>query len=174
MEQAEVLERPGRPPARRRTRLLLSAVAVLAVAGWVADHEVRDREKDAVERCAEAATSATARTDAQMAMIRAYVQPALLSVPAGSGQDGFYALVADEARKVEPRMRTALATCRDVDVLALHRGLAGRQEAYVAHLAARADWLAEIAADGRAYYRDRPELARLREAAFGGEQGAGS
>ncbi|MDN4160093.1 hypothetical protein [Nocardioides abyssi] len=166
MEQPEVLEQPGRAPVRRRTHLLLAAAAVLAVAGWAADHDLREQEERAVAGCREAATAATARTDASMAMIRAYVQPALLSVPEGSSQDGFFALVADEALEVAPRMDEALVRCRDVDVLPVHRALQRQRDAYVDHLAARADWLAEIAADGRAYYRDRPELNRLREAAF--------
>lgn len=167
MEQPEVLEEPGRAPVPRRTRWLLAAAAVLLLLGWAGDRELREREERAVEGCREAATAATGRTDASMAMIRAYVQPALLSVPAGTGQDGFFALVAEEAAEAEPRVRAALDACREVDVLPVHRGLRKRTDAYVAHLAARADWLAEIAADGRAYYRDRSELARLRTAAFG-------
>ncbi|MDN4171412.1 hypothetical protein QWY28_00490 [Nocardioides sp. SOB77] len=167
MEPAEVLEQPGRTPLRRRTRWVLAVAALVLVAGWAADHELREREQRAVERCADATAAATARTDASMAMIRTYVQPALLSVPSGSSQDGFFALVAEEAREAEPRVRDALARCEEVDVLAVHLGLTERRDAYVAHLSARADWLAEIGADGRAYYRDRPELARLREAALG-------
>ncbi|MBC9734594.1 hypothetical protein [Nocardioides marmotae] len=168
MEQAEVLDQPGRAPVRRRTRWLLAALALVLLVGWAVDHRLRGSEERAVDGCGSEAATATERTDESMSMIRTYVQPALLSVPRGSSQDGFFDLVAEEAREAEPRVRDALAVCRDVDVVAVHPGLRERRDAYVAHLAARADWLAAIAADGRAYYHDRPDLARLREAAFGG------
>ncbi|MEV7428071.1 hypothetical protein AB0N29_00515 [Nocardioides sp. NPDC092400] len=168
--QPEVLDQPGRAPVRRRTWALLGAGALVLAGAWAVDHGLRGQEEQAVAACREQAVAATGRTDRSMAMIRAYVQPALLSVPAGSSQDGFYDLVAEQAREAVPAVREALATCRGADVLAVHRGLREQRGAYVAHLAARADWLEEVGADGRAYYRDRPELALLREAAFGDER----
>ena len=61
----------------------------------------------------------------------------------------------------------ALAACREVDVLGLHRAHVREKAAYVDYLVARSAQLAAIRADGRVAGEIDPEVARLRESAFG-------
>ncbi len=171
----EVLEQGSeRPPRRRRPRWLTGRVslglgtslAVLLAGGWAVDARLRGPEREALADCAESAEQSSSAAQRRLAFMSDYVSPALYAVPAGPRRDGLYVLVAGAARDTRPAVQRALATCRDTDVAWFHRALRREREGYVAYLAAEADRLAGVSADGSAYYRDTPDLSALRAALF--------
>ena len=168
---AEVLDvgRDRRGLSPRGRRVLVGLLAVLVVAGlvgWRVDAAAREREERAVAECEEAALRADERAAQTLGFMVRHIEPALYVVPAGPRRDGLVTLVADAAERSLPPVRRALAVCRETSVAWLHRGLAEQRAAYVDYLEARVRRLEEVAADGHTYYRDQPQLAALRRAAF--------
>ncbi|HEX5088128.1 MAG TPA: hypothetical protein VFV89_09990 [Nocardioides sp.] len=168
---AEVLEMDGGPRlSARGRRVLVVVVAVLCVVGvvgWRVDARSRDRDERAVSACRTAALRADARASGLVGYMVHEVDPVLYKIPAGPRRDGIVKLVADAAGRGLPGVRRALALCRATDVAWPHRTLRHRRDSYVDYLVARVRRLEEIAANGHSYYRDQPQLALLRERAFG-------
>lgn len=168
---AEVLEMDGGPRlSAHRRRVLLVAAAVLCVVGvvaWRVDARSRDHDERAVAACHDAALRADVRASDLVGYMVHEVDPVLYKVPAGPRRDGIVALVAGAASRSLPGVRNALARCRATDVAWPHRTLVHRRDSYIDYLTARVSRLEEVAADGHAYYHDQPQLAALRERAFG-------
>ncbi|WP_121255772.1 hypothetical protein [Nocardioides ferulae] len=171
---AEVLERAGREPrlTSRGRRWVAASMALLAVAGaalWLVEERVRGRDERAVAACRDVAQAADNRSLVTVGFMVDHVEPALLAVREEARRKGLVALVAEAAQRAEPGVVAAVAECERQDTPApWHPGLRSRRAAYLDYLDARLRWLRLIAADGQAYYRDRPWLAAAREAAFGG------
>lgn len=143
--------------------VLLAAALLLAVAGVVAwvDQGIRSDEDRALAACAEQAEAAAIRADQVLASMADYIRPALAVTPS------LWSLMEDAAGDAQPPVEAALAICREVDVLGLHRSHVREKAAYVDYLVARSARLAAIRADGRTAGEQDPALARLRESAFG-------
>lgn len=148
---------------RDRRTLVLALVAGLVAVGLVlalVDQRVRDAEDRALAACEEQAYAAAVRADQVLGAMASYIRPSLAE------RSGLWVLMSDAAVRAEPPVAEALAACRDVDVLGLHRTHVRERAAYVDYLTARSVQLAEIVEDGRASAAPDPALARLREAAF--------
>lgn len=147
----------------RRRLVLLAAAGLLVVAVFVAwlDQGIRAREDRDLAACAERAAAAAVRADQVLGAMAEYIRPSLAE------RGGLWDLMSGAAERAQPPLAAALATCRDVEVLGLHRAHVRERAAYVDYLVARSAQLAAIVADGRAAGESDPALARLREAAFG-------
>ena len=155
--EAEVLARDGRAPLLslpRPVRRLLLAVLVLAVvAGWLVDQRLRDREVGALDACA---TRATAAVEAAVAPVRSmteYVRPTLSGTPPGELRRGLQAMVGGAARVPTEGLRTALAACEEVPVLAVHDDLRVRQAGCELLVRQTIDYLGRVADNGREAFR---------------------
>jgi hypothetical protein len=166
----EVLERDGGPRlSRRNRRVLVALVAVLCVVGvvaWRVDARARAQDERAVAACHDAALEADVRASTTVAYMVQEVAPALYKV-SEDRLDGLVALVAQAAGRAVPGVRRALAVCRSTSVDWWHRSLARQRASYIDYLDARVRRLEDVAGDGRRYYRDQPQLAALRDRAFG-------
>lgn len=152
------------PRESSRTRLVALLAAGLLLVGLVlawADQRVRTREDRALAACGETAYAAAVRADQVLGSMAEYIRPSLAE------RSGLWDLMSGAAERARPTIDAALATCRDVDVLGLHRAHVRERAAYVDYLTARAARLEAIVADGRASGEADPALALLREAAFG-------
>lgn len=170
----DVLDVGARRPRRRLTprtrRVLVGTLAgacLVGGTGWLADSHARADEERALAACHDAALRADTRATTLLASMVAYVQPALYIVRAPERRAGLVAPVARAAADGLPGLEAALQRCAGTDVGRLHRDLADRRSAYVDYLEASVRWLRQVAADGEAYYRDQPQLAGLRDRAFG-------
>ena len=105
---------------RRRVVLLLAAVLLVAGAGvaWI-DQGIRSAEDEALADCAERAEAAAIRADQVMGSMAEYIRPALAVTPS------LWSLMEEAAADAQQPVEAALATCREVDVLGLHRVLTG-------------------------------------------------
>lgn len=147
-----------------RTRLVLAVAGTLVLVGlllaWV-DQQARSREDRALAACGDQAYAAAVRADQVLGSMAEYIRPSL------AVRSGLWDLMSGAAERARPGIDAALARCRDVEVLGLHRTHVRERAAYVDYLTARAAQLDAIEADGRAAGESDPELGRLREAAFG-------
>lgn len=147
-----------------RRGLVLLAAALLLVAGsvvaWV-DQRVRADEDRALAACGEQAEAAAIRADQVLGSMAEYIRPSLAE------RSGLWDLMSGAAERAQAPLAGALRTCRDVDVLGVHRQHVREKAAYVDYLVARSAQLSAIRADGRAAGESDPALARLREEAFG-------
>ncbi len=147
-----------------RTRLVLQVAGALVLVGlllaWV-DQQARSREDRDLAACGDQAYAAAVRADQVLGSMAEYIRPSL------AVRSGLWDLMSGAAERARPGIDAALARCRDVEVLALHRTHVRERAAYVDYLAARAAQLDAIEADGRAAGESDPELGRLRDAAFG-------
>jgi hypothetical protein len=168
---AEVLEMDGGPGlSARGRRILVVVAAVLCVAGlvaWRVDARSRDRDERAVATCGDAALRADVRASELVGYMVHEVDPVLWKIPEGPRRDGIVELVAGAADRALPGVRRALTLCRSTHVAWPHRTLVHRRDSYVDYLAARVRRLEEVAANGHSYYHDQPQLAALRDQAFG-------
>jgi hypothetical protein len=159
----EPVEEPS-PRREPRTRLVLVVAGVLVLVGlllaWV-DQQARSREDRDLAACSDQAYAAAVRADQVLGSMAEYIRPSL------AVRSGLWDLMSGAAERARPGIDAALARCRDVEVLGLHRTHVRERAAYVDYLAARAGQLDAIEADGRAAGESDPELGRLREAAFG-------
>lgn len=158
---------PGAETSARReprTRLVLVVAGALVLVGlllaWV-DQQARTREDRDLAACGDQAYAAAVRADQVLGSMAEYIRPSL------AVRSGLWDLMSGAAERARPGIDAALARCRDVEVLGLHRTHVRERAAYVDYLAARAAQLDAIEADGRAAGESDPELGRLREAAFG-------
>lgn len=155
---------PATPEREPRTRLVLVVAGVLLLVGlllaWV-DQQARDREDRALAACDEAAYAAAVRADQVLGSMAEYIRPSL------AVRSGLWDLMSGAAERARPGIDVALADCRDVEVLGLHRSHVRERAAYVDYLTARAAQLDAIVADGRAAGESDPALGQLRDAAFG-------
>lgn len=155
------MDGPEREPRRRQVLVVAAGLLLVGlVVAWV-DAQARDREDRALAACGEQAYAATVRADQVLGSMAEYIRPSLAE------RSGLWDLMSGAAGRARPGIDTALAECRDVEVLGLHRAHVREQAAYVDYLAARAAQLDAIEADGRAAGESDPLLARLRAAAFG-------
>ena len=147
-----------------RTRLVLVVAGALVLVGlllaWV-DQQARSREDRDLAACEEQAYAAAVRADQVLGSMAEYIRPSL------AVRSGLWDLMSGAAERARPGIDAALARCRDVEVLGLHRSHVRERAAYVDYLTARAAQLDAIEADGRAAGESDPELGRLRDAAFG-------
>jgi len=168
---AEVLEMDGGPRlSALGRRVLIVVVVVLCLAGvvaWRVDARSRDRDERAVAACGEAALRADVRASELVGYMVHEVDPVLYKIPEGPRRDGIVALVAGSADRALPGVRRALTLCRSTHVAWVHRTLVHQRDSYVDYLAARVRRLEEVAANGHSYYHDQPQLAALRDEAFG-------
>jgi hypothetical protein len=168
---AEVLEMDGGPRlsagGRRTLIVVVAVVCVVGVVAWRVDARSRDRDERAVAACHDAALSADTRASDLVGYMVHEVDPVLYKIPEGPRRDGIVALVAGAASRSLPGVRRALALCQDTRVAWPHRSLVHQRDSYVDYLSARVRRLEDVAADGHNYYRDQPQLAALRDEAFG-------
>ena len=149
---------------RGRRALVLAVVVALLGAGLavsVVDQRLRAGEDRALRACGERAYAAALRADRVLGSMAEYIRPSLAE------RSGLWVLMSEAAERARPPIDAALAVCEDVQVRAVHRTHVREREAYVDYLRARSEQLGAIAADGRAAAESDPELARLREVAFG-------
>ena len=123
--------------------------------------DLRAGEDRALRACGERAYAAALRADRVLGSMAEYIRPSLAE------RSGLWVLMSEAAERARPPIDAALAVCEDVQVRAVHRTHVREREAYVDYLRARSEQLGAIAADGRAAAESDPELARLREVAFG-------
>jgi hypothetical protein len=166
----EVLEKDGGPRLSARSRrVLVVVVAVLCVAGvvaWRADARSRNHDERVVAACHDAALRADLRASTTVAYMVQEVAPVLYKV-SEERVNGLVALVAQAAARAVPGVQKALAVCRSASVRWWHRDLVHQRASYVDYLDARVRRLEDVAGDGHRYYRDQPQLAALRDRAFG-------
>ena len=149
---------------RGRRALVLAVVVALLGAGLavsVVDQRLRAGEDRALRACGERAYAAALRADRVLGSMAEYIRPSLAE------RSGLWVLMSEAAERARPDVDEALSVCRDVRVRAVHRTHVRERAAYVDYLTARRDRLDAIVADGRASAETDPELARLREVAFG-------
>jgi len=149
---------------RGRRALVLAVVVALLGAGLavsVVDQRLRAGEDRALRACGERAYAAALRADRVLGSMAEYIRPSLAE------RSGLWVLMSEAAERARPSVDDALASCRDVEVRGVHRTHVRERAAYVDYLRARSEQLGAIAADGRAAAESDPELARLREVAFG-------
>ncbi len=147
----------------RRALVLAVVVGLLGAAltlSW-ADRRSREGEDRALQACGDRAYAAAVRADSVLGSMAEYIRPSLAE------RSGLWVLMSEAAERARPSVEEALAVCRDVRVRGVHRTHVRERDAYVDYLQARSDRLDAIVADGRASAESDPELARLREVAFG-------
>ncbi len=152
----------GAPPSRW-WRILGALAVVTLVLGLAAVAEGARRapaERRAIDRCAEAATSAVDRAERRLALMVTYVTPALgASTP--DVDAGLRRLVAAEAPAARAPVDQALGTCRGIDVWWLNAEHRGALVAYDALLVAQQERLRGVARGG-GFYDDYAEVRALR------------
>jgi hypothetical protein len=157
-----------RPPWVLIAVVLAVLVGVLA---WNADRRARAHESQDLATCQQALHNAVITSDLQMVSVAVNIRPTLASTT-GRKHAATLALMAWPARRVLPDVVRADQGCRALSIRPWHRSLEARRDAAVAYSGALTAKLREVAADGRAYYRDDSALRRLRRAAdigvFGG------
>jgi hypothetical protein len=156
---------PWRPP---RWLVVVAVLAVLvslaAVPAWYADGRARAHETAALDTCRRALRSAAVSSDLEMTMVADNLRPSLAS--SGSRkQKGVLRLMSNPARDVLPALVGADELCRAVSIRPWHLSLRARRDAATTYASALVARLREVAADGRAYFRDARSLRRLRRAA---------
>lgn len=147
-----------------RRALVLAVVAGLlgtALALSLVDQRLRAGEDRALAECEDRAYAAAVRADSVLRSMAEYIRPSIAE------RSGLWVLMSEAAERARPDVDEALSVCRDVRVRAVHRTHVRERAAYVDYLTARRDRLDGIVADGRASAETDPELARLREVAFG-------
>lgn len=147
---------PGMPslPAPVR-RLLLALLVVVLVASWLVDQRLRDREAAGLDTCADRVTGAV---DAALGPVRSmseYVRPTLTGALPREVRRDLYALVGGVAGPTED-LRSSLAACHGVPVLALHDELRARRAGCERWVRQTIAYLDRVARDGREAFRSWP------------------
>ncbi len=127
---------------------------------------MRDATEADLARCRTEATEQVAATERSLASMADYLRPGLLAVPI-EARDSLYVAMSEAAVDDVPRVRAALESCRSVDPSWIHPDLQRRRDDYVGYLTETVALLETVAADGRLYYRDTPELDAERDRLFG-------
>ncbi len=144
----------GGPRLSARSRRILAWVlvglTVLAVAGYLADRELRGRETVAVAACATQVSAAVEAAVSRVDAVYEYVRPTLAGAPTVEVRDGLYRLIARAARNAEGRLERTGSTCGDISVLALHTDLRERRDRCVAVVEEQRSGLGRVAVDGTA------------------------
>lgn len=162
-DRLDVLESGDEPNPVRRRRMLaaLAVLALLAAAGWYADHRLRVREFDSLTRCVQVAQAGVADAQARVGVMAEHVRPVLGTVPTQT-RNGLLEMVRDVAAQQLPVATSATAGCRDVSALAWHPELRGAGTAYRAYLDGELAQLRDTAREGALGYARPPELGALR------------
>ncbi len=156
------------PGSHRYLPLRLLAFAVLATlvasTAWHVDQQARARESAALAACHQKLRSAAVSADLLLGAVAHNLRPLLTAAPSEK-KATVARTMSNPARELLPEVSDAARACRAITVLPWHRSLDGRREAATAYSSALATKVQQIAADGRAFYRDEPSLRRLRRAA---------
>jgi hypothetical protein len=155
--EREVHDRRVSRAWRAAAWVVVAAVLVTAVGSlaWHVDQRDRRREAAALTDCQRGLHEATILSDLQLGL-----------VASGAREQASRAeVMARPARQVLPEVVDADRACRAVSVRPWHFALHARRDAVTAYSTALAAKLRAVASDGHDYYRDDPDLRRLRRAA---------
>lgn len=151
MADEELLEIGGRRRGRVSTRarvVLVCAAAVLALAGYLVDREVRAREQRAVATCAAEVATTVDLAGRRVRAIYEYVRPTLAGASTTPLRNGLYRLIAKTARRAVGRLPVAGGSCDGISVLPVHEELRTRRDRCLEVLERQRSGLKAVAADG--------------------------
>lgn len=150
MSDAEFLEVGSDPRSGMSWRLrlaLLGGALALVVVGLVVDRQMRDREQQAVEACADEVAAAVESAGLRVRAAYEYVRPSLTD-PTPELQRSIKRLIARVAVGADAPLGPPRTTCSNVTVFPLHDDLQQRRDRCLAVLETQRAGLTTVAADG--------------------------